>query len=67
MESHVVYVDIILIFLTYVVCYMCNFRLWCNVRDKNETRFPRYGLKAVEKKLGIKVESHENVETKMWF
>ena len=26
-ESHVVYVDIILIFLTYVVCHMSNFRL----------------------------------------
>ena len=26
-ESHVVYVDIILIFLTYIVCHLCNFRL----------------------------------------
>ena len=32
-------VDIILIFLTYVVCHMCIFHFWCNSRDKNEMCF----------------------------
>ena len=38
-ESHVVYVDIILIFLIFSVCQLCKFRLWRNDKDKNETRF----------------------------
>ena len=33
------YVDIILIFLSYVVFHLCNFRLWCNDKDKNTMRF----------------------------
>jgi len=41
MESHVVYVDIILIFLTNAVCHLCNFLIWCNDRDKSKTRFSR--------------------------
>ena len=41
MESHVDTVGIILIFLIFSVCQLCEFRLCCNGRDKNETRFPR--------------------------
>ena len=54
LDADVETLDIILIFLTYAACHMRNFHLWCNSRDKNETHFSGYGLKAMEKKGGKK-------------